>query len=220
MTPEELFFKLNKIHRAAIVAGVCALLVVAFYFLVVSDMLNQISRINKKIDKTKIAIANQREIAKTKPKLEGKLRDLEAQLKTMVASLPQKKEIEVLIRKINDLVSRAALVQKKFTPGKEVVNRQLYYATIPFNIEVLGNYEKHGRFFTSLKELPRIINVPSVSLSRSKGGGREGSLAEYAGMVNLAAQVNAVTYRRLSPEEIKRIEAQKKANKGRRGRRK
>jgi type IV pilus assembly protein PilO len=220
MTPEELFFKLNKIHRGAIVAGVCALLLVGFYFLVVSDMLDNISRINKRIDKIKISIANQREIAKTKPQLEGKLRDLEAQLKTMVASLPQQKEIEELIRKITDLAARAALIQKHFTPGKEVVNEKLYYAEIPFTIEVNGNYEKHGRFFTSLSELPRIINVPSVTLSRSKGGGRESALAEYAGMVNLNAQVNAVTYRRLSPQEIKAIEAAKKSKKGRRRKKK
>ncbi len=220
MTPEELFFKLNKIHRAAIVAGVCVILLVAFYFLVISDMLSYINRLNKDIDKLKIAIANEKVIAKTKPQLEVKLKNLESKLKTMVASLPQSKEIEVLIRKINDLVARAALVQKTFTPGKEVVNRKLYYAKIPFRIEIHGNYEKQGRFFTSLSELPRIINVPSVVLSRSGGAGsRESSLARYAGLVNLQASINAVTFRRLSPEEIKRIDASKKKRGRRRGRR-
>lgn len=219
MTPEELFFKLNKIHRAAIVGGICIILLVAFYFLIISDMLAYINRLNKDIDKLKIAIANEKVIAKTKPQLEVKLKNLESKLKTMVASLPQRKEIEVLIRKINDLVARAALVQKTFTPGKEVVNKKLYYAKIPFQIEIHGNYEKQGRFFTSLSELPRIINVPSVVLSRSSGAGsRESSLARYAGLVNLQASINAVTFRRLSPEEIKRIEASKKKG-GRRGRR-
>lgn len=215
MSVEDIFFKLNRLHRMALVGAVCALILGLFWFFLVSGMLDSIKRTEKKISRMKLEIVNQQNTLKKKPILEKQLKKLREKLKGMVASLPQKQEIELLIKKINDLVSRAALVQKQFVPGRERINKKLQYARIPFSLVVQGDYQKQGNFFASLHDLPRIINVPTVNMKRTGMGGREGALARKLGLVTLQANIRAVTYRRLSKQEIKRLEQKKKKKRGR-----
>ncbi len=220
MTVEEVLFKLNRVQRIAIVGALCVLCLVLFVFMVISDMRKSISKTEKTIGRLKLAIVNQENTLKKKPILKKQLKALKVQLKGMVASLPQKQEIELLIRKITDLASQSALVQQKFVPGKEKINKKLYYARIPFSLTVQGDYQKQGNFFASLHDLPRIVNVPSVTFSKTGGvSARERSLARKMGLVTLQANIHAVTYRRLSPAEIKRIAAKAKKKRGRKRRR-
>ncbi|MEJ2718350.1 MAG: type 4a pilus biogenesis protein PilO [Deltaproteobacteria bacterium] len=220
MTAEEMFFRLNKIHRTVIVVALAALILVLFYFFVVSDMLVRIDGLQKQIGRIKIAIINEEKILKQGPALKKRIVKLKHELQSMVASLPQKQEIEELLKKITDLLSENNLVAKRFVPGKEHINRELYYATIPISLSVQGDYQKHGAFLASLKDLPRIVNVPKITLKKGGMRGREGELAKKLDVIPLDAQISGVTYRRLSPEEIKRITAQAKARKkGKRRRR-
>lgn len=220
MTPEELFFKLSKIQRAAIVVALSVLIVVLFYLFVVSDMLDRIASLEKQIGRTKIEIVNQQKILAQGPKLKQRIRNLKGQLQAMVASLPQKQEIEALLKKITDLLSENNLVASRFVPGKENINKELYYATIPITLKVQGDYNKQGSFLASLRDLPRIVNVPRIKLTKLKSlKGREGDLASKLDVIPLDGDINGVTYRRLSPAEIKRIAEEKKRGKGKKRRR-
>jgi type IV pilus assembly protein PilO len=219
MTAEEMFFRLNRIHRTAIVVAIAALIVVLFYVFVVSDMLVRIDGLQKQIGRIKIAIINEEKILRQGPKLKKRIIKLKHELQSMVASLPQKQEIEELLKKITDLLSENNLVAKRFAPGKERINRELYYATIPISLSVQGDYQKQGAFLASLKDLPRIVNVPRITLKKGGSRGREAELARKLDVIPLDAQISGVTYRRLSPEEIKRIAQAKAHKKGRRRRR-
>jgi Tfp pilus assembly protein PilO len=219
MTAEEMFFKLNRFHRTAIVVALAALIAILFYVFVVSDMLVRIEGLQKQIGRIKIAIINEEKILRQGPKLKKRIVKLKQELQSMVASLPQKQEIEELLKKITDLLSENNLVAKRFAPGKEKINSELYYATIPISLSVQGDYQKQGAFLASLKDLPRIVNVPRITLKKEGTGGREAELARKLDVIPLDAQISGVTYRRLSPEEIKRIAQAKKSKKGKRRRR-
>jgi type IV pilus assembly protein PilO len=216
MTFEELFFKLTRLQRAGIVGAFCVLLLVLFWFLVVSDMRAKITSLQKQIGRIKIEIINQEKRLRQGPALKRKLKALKEDLQSMVASLPEKQEIEQLLKKITDLLSESALVAKRFVPGKESINEQLYYATIPISLNVTGDFQKQGTFFASLHDLPRIVNVPRIALKKGGASGREGELAKKLDLVPLEATISAVTYRRLTPQEIKAIAAKKQA-KGKKG---
>lgn len=218
MTPEELFFKLTRLQRTLIIAGVCVLLLVGFYFLFIADMLDRIDSIEKQIGKLRIEISNQDRILKEGPKLKAKIEKLKRRLQTMVASLPEKQDIEALLKKITDLLAETNLVATRFMPGKENVNRELYYASIPIKLNVRGDYFKQGSFLASLNSLPRIVNVPSITLREGGFTGREGEVAKKRDVIPLVADISGVTYRRLSPEEIKSIATPKRGKRGRRGR--
>jgi type IV pilus assembly protein PilO len=214
LEPREMFFKLSKIHRILIVVAICALLLVAFYFLWVADEWQKATALETQIGRLKLEISNQQRTLAEGPRLEARLRELDKKLETMVASLPEKQEIEVLLKKITDLLAQTNLVAKRFVPGKERINEELYYATIPLQLNVRGEYQKIGAFLASLNDLPRIVNVPTIKLGKAGSlTSRESDLVRKLDVVALDSDINGVTYRRLSPEEIKEI-TQRKAKAG------
>jgi type IV pilus assembly protein PilO len=185
---------------------------VIFYFVAVSDMLVQIDKLQAQITRTEMEITNQKKVLAEGPRFLARIKELEQRLQTMVASLPEQKEIEGLLKQITDLLSESNLVSKKFAPGKEKIDEDLYYATIPIQLNVRGDYQKQGSFLLSLNDLPRIVNVPTIKLVKAGGlSGREGDLAKKLDVVSLDADINGVTYRRLSQDEIKAIAAKKAA---------
>lgn len=217
MNPEELFYKLTALQRGLIVAGVGVLILVGFYFLFIADMRAKIAGIETQIGKLKIEIQNQENILKEGPKLKARIENLKRRLQTMVASLPEKQEIEVLLKKITDLLAETNLVATRFMPGKETIVQELYYAKIPITLNVRGDYYKQGSFLAALNGLPRIVNVPTISLREAGFSGREGEVAKKRDVIPLVADMSGETYRRLTPEEIKRISAPKRGR-GKRGR--
>lgn len=210
LEPREIFFRLKTIHRILIVVGICVLLLVAFYFLWVAEDLQKVSALEKQIGSLKLEIINQEKILAQGPKLKVRIQELEKKLQTMVASLPEKQEIEILLKKITDLLSQTNLVAKRFVPGKEQVDEELYYATIPLELNVRGEYQKIGAFLASLNDLPRIVNVPTIKLGKAGSlSSRESDLVKKLDVIALDSNVSGVTYRRLSPEEIKEITQRK-----------
>jgi type IV pilus assembly protein PilO len=212
LEPREIFFKLKTIHRVLIVVGICVLLLVAFYFLWVAEDLEKVSSLEKQIGSLKLEILNQQKILDEGPKLKVRIQELEKKLQTMVASLPEKQEIEILLKKITDLLSQTNLVAKRFVPGKEKVDEELYYAEIPLELNVRGEYQRIGAFLASLNDLPRIVNVPTIKLGKAGAlSSRESDLVKKLDVIALDSNISGVTYRRLSPEEIKEI-TQRKAD--------
>jgi Tfp pilus assembly protein PilO len=207
---QELFFRVPKQYRLLIVAGICVLLLIGFYFLFISDLRTEIAELDDTINKLKIEITNQRRILAEGPRLKAQIQELEQRLQTMVASLPEKQEIEALLKKITDLMSETNLVAKRFVPGQEQKDEELYYAKIPISMSLRGDYKRQGSFFLNLNNLPRIVNVPSIRIGPAGGlSARESELAKKLDIQALDSEVNGETYRRLSPEEIKQIMAKK-----------
>ncbi len=178
-------------------------------------MQDQVTSLETQIGRIKLEIGNQEKILAEGPKLKARLQALDKKLKTMVASLPEKQEIEVLLKKITDLLSQTNLVAKRFVPGQEKINEELYYATIPLNLNVRGDYQHIGAFLASLNNLPRIVNVPTLKLNKAGAlSGRESDLAKKLDVIALDADIGGETYRRLSQEEIKAITERKARRKG------
>ena len=122
-----------------------------------------------------------------------------------------------MLKRITDLLSQTNLVATRFVPGKEQINEELYYATIPLELNVRGDYQKLGAFLASLNDLPRIVNVPTIKLRKAGTlSSRESDLVRKLDVVALDSDISGVTYRRLSPEEIKQI-TERKAQAGQRG---
>jgi type IV pilus assembly protein PilO len=212
MDPKEIFLKLERWHRAVIVAAVCLLLLVPFYFFVVQDMLKEKAALGKAISEVKIQIANEQNILAQGPGLKKRIEELQQQLHVKVQSLPERQEIESLLKRITDLMSETNLVAGKFVPGGETKNAELRYATIPISFNVTGDYFKQGNFLRRLLDLPRVVNVVSIALKPiGAGSGAEGALAAKLDVLNLDAQLSAQTYRRLTQAEIQALAAQKKA---------
>jgi Tfp pilus assembly protein PilO len=222
---QEFFYKLKAWQRYLIVAGVgFIILAIAYWgppiswlgYTPISDIRGRCGDLNKAINSIKIEIINQQKILAEKPKLLAKITQYKKKLQAMVASLPEKQEIEVLLKRITDLLAETNLIQERFVPLQEKINEELFYAQIPLQLNVRGDYQKIGEFLTRLNDLPRIVNVPAIKLHKAGGlSPRESELQRKLQIVSLDADIHAVTYRRLSQAEIKAIMA-KKAHRGRR----
>ena len=88
MSPEELFFKLTRLQRTLIVAAICVLALVGWYFFAISDIRESIARYEVQISKLKMQIASEQRIFQEGPKLKARIMKLKTRLQAMVASLP------------------------------------------------------------------------------------------------------------------------------------
>ncbi|WP_317203203.1 type 4a pilus biogenesis protein PilO [Janthinobacterium sp.] len=101
--------------------------------------------------------------------------------------LPSKAEMAALLSDINQAGLGRGLQFELFKPGQVVVKD--YYAELPIDIKVSGNYHDLGAFAGDMANLPRIVTLNNMALS----AGRDG---------NLTLDAVAKTFRYLDPDEV------------------
>jgi type IV pilus assembly protein PilO len=112
---------------------------------------------------------------------------------TLEKQLPSKAEMDALLSDINQAGLGRGLQFELFKPGQVVVKD--YYAELPIDIKVTGNYHDVGAFSSDIANLPRIVTLNNMSLVAVKDG-------------VLTLEAVAKTFRYLDKEEVA---AQRKA---------
>jgi len=145
-----------------------------------------------------------RKLAKEYDKYKAELKVIRERLKEMMAKLPEKKEIPLLLKSISNIGKEAGLDILLFKPKGEQVRE--FYAEVPFELKFVGGYHHIGLFFYSVAKLPRIVAIKDFSLQRASkekaGGGAE---------VLLESSCIATTYRFV--EQPQKARAPKKGKK-------
>jgi type IV pilus assembly protein PilO len=91
---------------------------------------------------------------------------LEQRLNEALAELPEQKNLDELLQFFQDRATKAGLEISSIEP-KEQQNSG-FYARIPIQMSVDGNFHEIATFFDSLGRLRRIVNVSVISLSTPK----------------------------------------------------
>lgn len=112
---------------------------------------------------------------------------------TLEKQLPSKAEMDALLSDINQAGLGRGLQFELFKPGQVVVKD--YYAELPIDIKVTGNYHDVGAFTSDIANLPRIVTLNNLNLVAGKDG-------------VLTLDTVAKTFRYLDKDEI---DAQRKA---------
>ncbi len=107
--------------------------------------------------------------------------------------LPSKAEMAALLTDINQAGAGRGLQFDLFKPQQVVIKD--YYAELPIDIKINGNYHDIGAFTGDIANLPRIVTLNNLALSTGKDG-------------VLTLEAVAKTFRYLDPEEVA---AQRKA---------
>jgi len=124
---------------------------------------------------------------------EQMLEDMQSSLETRLRELPSRMEVPALLVDISQAGLAAGLEFDLFRPGSTV--RRDFYAELPIQIQVKGNYHQFGRFISDVANLPRIVTLHNVNITREAGGrGSDGS-----GTLTMSA--NARTYWYLDDED-------------------
>lgn len=118
---------------------------------------------------------------------------------TLLKQLPNKSEMDALLTDINQAGLGRGLQFELFRPAAhETVSE--FYAELPINIRITGNYHELGAFASDIAKLPRIVTLNDININPSKDN-------------TLAMDAVAKTYRYLDEEEIAKQKQAAKAKK-------
>jgi type IV pilus assembly protein PilO len=163
--------------KAGVVAGIVVLLTALNYFVFsIPAFGSSISEIEQGIARTdteqrrldndlieKTAIANNLNQFRREKEL------LEQRLQEALAELPEEKKIDELLQLFQERARKAGLEISTIEPAAEV--NEKFYARVPINMAVTGNFHEVVTFFDSLARLRRIVNVNNIQLDTPKDTG-------------------------------------------------
>jgi type IV pilus assembly protein PilO len=166
----------------------------------------------EQIEKGRADVAKQKEVFLEKKKLAVNLEaykqqraEIEQSFGALLKQLPNKSEMDALLIDINQAGLGRGLAFELFKPA-EKENFTEFYAELPVNIKVTGNYHDLGAFASDVAKMPRIVLLTDLKLDPPKDG-------------VLSMEAVAKTYRYLDEEEVakQRKSAKDKAAKGGKG---
>jgi len=151
---------LPKLQRIAILAVIIILAGAAYYSFLHLPLSDEIAKL---ADSVEIA-RNEKTAKSTKaanlPRLRKDLASLDAELKKAVAQLPDRKEVADLLSSITAKAQGAGLDVLTFRPRAETLRE--FYAEVPVDITVKGNYHEMIDFFDNVGRLDRLINIDNI----------------------------------------------------------
>jgi Tfp pilus assembly protein PilO len=95
-------------------------------------------------------------------KIEADLATLTETLKELEVIIPVKKEIDVILRRIQQMAFDSRLDIIRFAPKGEI-NRE-FYSEWPIPIEIRGSYHNLASFFDKLSKFARLFNIETFSM--------------------------------------------------------
>lgn len=116
--------------------------------------------------------------------------------------LPDNPDIPGFLDAIHRTATENGLTIKLVLPEAETI--QQYYVRIPVRVEVNGSYLEIGRFFRTIGQQPRVINMENIALGTPVVG--------QDGKVRVDARMQATTFRALSAAEQARQAAAQDGN--------
>ncbi len=114
----------------------------------------------------------------------------------LLLELPSKKNIPQLLMKISNYEKVLNLNLNMFKPEKGIAKG--FYETVPFSMNISGNFYNVYKFFYKLAAMKRIIDVHNVSISKEAKGGKvsvsfNGTTFSFIGIVPSMLSVKAAT---------------------------
>jgi type IV pilus assembly protein PilO len=157
----------------------------------------------EEIERGRAEVAKQKDVFLEKKKLAVNLEaykqqraEIEQAFGALLKQLPNKSEMDALLIDINQAGLGRGLAFELFKPAA-VENFTEFYAELPVNIKVTGNYHDLGAFASDVAKMPRIVLLTDLKIDPPKDG-------------VLAMEAVAKTYRYLDEEEVSK---QRKATK-------
>jgi type IV pilus assembly protein PilO len=158
--------KLPKAVRLSIVGGLAILIGCGYYFGLYQDRAAELERLRSQELGLQRKLSEVRSIAANIAEFEVEIAHLEHKLKLALRQLPNKKELEVLLTDISNLGKKAGVEIRSFERNEEVIHD--FYAEVPIDIKLDGEYHNIGKFFELMSKLKRIVNMGALTITISR----------------------------------------------------
>ena len=161
---------------------------VGAFFLLWQAQNDAIEKGRVEVDKQKQTFLEKKKLAVNLEAYQQQRAEIEQSFGALLKQLPNKSEMDALLIDINQAGLGRGLAFELFKPAP-VENFTEFYAELPVNIRVTGNYHDLGAFASDVAKMPRIVLLTDLKLDPPKDG-------------LLAMEAVAKTYRYLDEEEV------------------
>ncbi len=97
------------------------------------------------------------------------LREIDTQFGALLRQLPNRSQMDALLVDINQAGLGRGLQFDLFKPAPSEIMRE-FYAELPIQVKVVGNYHDMGAFASDVGQLSRIVTLNDVSIQAGKEG--------------------------------------------------
>ena len=168
--------------------GIFLLIQGAAYFFVWKDQQAAIEKGRTDIQQQKNVFIEKKKLAVNLEAYKQQRAEIEQAFGALLKQLPNKSEMDALLIDINQAGLGRGLAFELFKPA-ERENFTEFYAELPVNIKVTGNYHDLGAFASDVAKMPRIVLLTDLKVDPPKDG-------------VLSMEAVAKTYRYLDEEEV------------------
>ena len=162
------FFANAPKKQLYLLGGVAGAAVVALYaYFLIMPLLEEKGRSEDRLRKVQSDLEQKQLIAANRPKLAAEIKGLEKELDEALVRLPEEKDIPRLLTQINTLGQQNGLEFLLFRPGAPV--KKGFYAEVPIDIRVEGQFHSLGGFLDRVSKLERIVTVSDIKISPLSG---------------------------------------------------
>jgi type IV pilus assembly protein PilO len=159
--------------KIAAVLMICALAAGAIYYVDTQNQLADLDGVQAKERELKTAFETKQKKAVNLEEYRLQLEEIEKSFGDLLRQLPDKTQVPDLLVDVSQTGLASGLEFELFKPGNE--SPKEFYAELPIDIRVLGNYMEFGTFISGLASLPRIVTIHNVRITPRKDGGVGGN---------------------------------------------
>ena len=150
----------SKLQKIAILAAMILLISALCFSFVYSPRSDEVAKLADSVEIARNEKNAKQLKAANLPRLQRDLKMLDMQLLKAVAELPNQKQIAALLTHISAQAQQAGLNVVLFRPRPETF--QEFYAEVPVDITVKGNFHNTVSFFDAVGRLDRLINIDNI----------------------------------------------------------
>jgi type IV pilus assembly protein PilO len=147
-------------QKLAILGVIVILLTALYYSFLQSPRADEIAKLTDSVEIARNEKSVKTQKAANLVRLRKDLQQLDAELKKAVAQLPEKREIPDLLSNISTKAQQSGLDVLLFRPRAE--KYQDFYAEVPVDITVKGNFHNTVGFFDEVGRMNRLINIDNI----------------------------------------------------------
>jgi len=181
------FDSIPKAQRYLLIGLIVVGVLTGYYFLM-NPLWEEKGRHEASLEKLQVDLQQKQLIAANRPKLEAEIKVLEKELADALVRLPEEKEIPKLLTQVNTLGQQNGLEFLLFRPGATA--QKGFYAEVPVEMRVEGQYHALGSFLDRVSKLERIVNVSDIRVTPLQAQAQRADRADRS----IVADLKATTY--------------------------
>lgn len=157
---------INKIPwygQLGIFGGISIIFVVVFYYYFYTDMRDQMKALQDELQTLQSDINKGLVMEAKREEFKLEIERLNQKLDTLKRILPERQEVDDILRKLQGLAAESNLNILRFAPGAE--NKKEFYIEWPIAIDISGTYHNLAIFFDKIGKFSRIFNINGLVIS-------------------------------------------------------